>query len=346
MLKRFIKPIFLTLLGILSACVVLEAVLHITDPTDYNRFKNDPQSGLLLYKPKYAFTLSGTCFENTVVTNSYGFHAPPVALEKGKKTFRIEIVGSSFVESLQVPVEKLFSTLLQDKLNADSKNKITYEVIPIGFSGNGTFLSTLYYMRFGRQFKPDLVIDLHTEYELDHEHVPRFDARGNAIVDVPSGIGSQNASWLKDLLRQSKLIDNLQTRYLLAKSTLQSLFAPRAPLLAEVGENSDEWNVETKLIEAFAREVRSDHATFVLASWSTKNAPAPVAASLLNHFETIAARDHIEYINLVPVVAAEESAEGMSSTFSCDGHWAAAGHRYVADALHEYLMKHPELLRN
>ncbi len=69
---------------------VFSPVIHITDPNGYNITHIDPVSGLPLYNPQGKVTLLTGCFENQAVMNGYGFHGPPVAIEKGKDVFRIE----------------------------------------------------------------------------------------------------------------------------------------------------------------------------------------------------------------------------------------------------------------
>ena len=151
--------------------------------------------------------------------NGYGFHGPPVAIEKGKDVFRIVIVGSSYIEARQVPVSDMLSTQLEQQLNADPQRGHTYEVIPLGFNGNSTFLTALYYKYYGSPLKPDLVIDIESGYEfLQNVDTPPLDAEGNAILKAPQ-VQENIVGWsVRELLRHSKLLVNLYSRFLIFKN--------------------------------------------------------------------------------------------------------------------------------
>ena len=198
-----VRKTFAVVVGIALALIMVELVLRVTDPTDYNILVNDPQTGLLMYRPGGSFVDSSSCFENTATINNLGFHGPDVTIEKPPHTFRIILLGASYVEGSQIPVANLVSSVLQDKLNANPARSSTYEVIPIAFAGNGTLLDTLYYLRFGAQLKPDLVIDLETGGELGHDmptelYPPRFDAQGNVILSLPAlALSTSAANWVR-----------------------------------------------------------------------------------------------------------------------------------------------------
>lgn len=344
------------ILGVLLVCAIFEVVLQFTDTGNYNRFVNDTESGLLHYRPHSTFIDTSSCFENTVTVNNLGFHGKDVSEQKEPHTFRIVVIGSSFVEALQVPVEKMFGALLEEKLNSKSAGVEKYEIIPIGFSGNGTFLDTLFYQRFGRSLKPDLVIDLTTEYEVSHEPSPLpLNEKGEVILELPKVSQNPLTVSLKNIMRHSKLIMNMSARlYLLEQTTKNFLTHPiffakidtslDSEETAVIENNSKEWGNEEKLLQALHNTVKADGAKFVFVSWTTADIATGTEDTLVNNLSGISLKNNFPYVNLVTPIVAMEKRDQKNATFSCDGHFNEDGHAYVAQALFDYLENHRSLL--
>ena len=295
------------------------------------------------------------CFENSAAINNLGFHGPPVTMEKGKNVFRIVVIGSSFVEARQVQVARMFSTLLEQKLNADPRRDFTYEVIPLGFNGNGTFLSTLYYKYYGSPLKPDLVIANETGFELyRHSDTPPLDERGKVILDAPKTHDSAEVAFLRALLRNSKLLVNLYSRSLMLKdATLAFIQRPfffiqaPAPAARPDKEQAEQarWSLKEKVIDALLQQTKEDNAQFLYAAFAGREEPTSTIEEISRHVEDMALRKGFEYDNLVPFVFAAEEATGKpAALLPCDGHWSNDGHQFVADALFDFLSRHPVLL--
>ncbi len=68
---------------------------------------------------------------------------------------RILLLGDSFVEGMQVPLEKTFAKRLEAKLADDGRR---VEVVNAGFSGFGTDNELLFFEADGRRYQPDLVL--------------------------------------------------------------------------------------------------------------------------------------------------------------------------------------------
>lgn len=71
-------------------------------------------------------------------------------------TFRILLLGDSFVEALQVPIEETFARGLEQRLPARFGRPV--EVVSMGVSGYGTASEYLWYREVGRQFGADVVL--------------------------------------------------------------------------------------------------------------------------------------------------------------------------------------------
>lgn len=349
-MKRWFKNSILAGLGILSALVLFAVIVQFTDTNDYDVTRIDPTSGLPLYIPyETVHELTG-CFENSAQINNLGFHGPDIEIPKAPQAFRIVVVGSSYVEARQVPVADMFTTLLQNKLNADPNKRYTFEVIPLGFNGNSTLLNTLYYKYYGSSLKPDLVIDLETAFELIFRQDAQLDANGHVILAAPV---QAPAGPLQVLARHSKLLINLYHQWLVFKTAsgdfvhrpLFFLPEPSAALINEAYVDNEEWNTKSALVGAMMGLTEEDHAKLLYATFVGREEPTGLGAELATHFSQLAQTDGFLYDDLTPDIEAQEDATGVSATYlPCDAHWSPTGHAYVAQALYEYLQAHPNVL--
>lgn len=85
-------------------------------------------------------------------------------IQKPKNIFRIITIGDSFTFGLYVNTKDNWTSLLEDKLNAnycgDSKK---YEVINLGVEGYDSRYAVERFKKRGEKYSPDLVIWLHTD---------------------------------------------------------------------------------------------------------------------------------------------------------------------------------------
>lgn len=89
-------------------------------------------------------------------TNAVGQRGRSIPTEKPAGTFRILVLGDSFVEAYQVAERERFLARLEDQLNQNSP--IHFEVIDGGCGGWGTAQEYLYWQHEGRAYQPDLVL--------------------------------------------------------------------------------------------------------------------------------------------------------------------------------------------
>lgn len=108
-------------------------------------------------KPYFTTTVATGDVVHNLVLNNAGMHDTEHKLSKPDDTFRILILGDSFVQAVQVPEVETAHQVLEDRLNelGDSRR---YEVISAGVGGWGTGQELLYYRNEGRHFQPDLVL--------------------------------------------------------------------------------------------------------------------------------------------------------------------------------------------
>lgn len=342
--KQLFQKALIVSLGIISAMIFVEFILHFTDITSYNKFHYDEKTGLLLYRANIDDGVLTSCFKNIARINSLGFYGPEISPVKEKNEYRIIITGSSFVEAIQVPLENRFDKLLENKLNKNYP-KAHYSVVSLGFSGNGTFLDMLYYKKYTEALHPDLVINLMTDYDLrvdapEANHANYFDEKGNVVTELPILRRDPRTLFIKQSFRESKLVMNIYNKYLTARAILNGNQHPE-PVSESPIEGS--WDTEDKLLEKFNDVVRDSGAKFLLTSW-TQNV-LPDRNFMKENLDPIVKKHRINYFDITPDMDRIERETKKSPTWVCDGHWNKDGNEWVAETLFQYLIKNDSLLK-
>ena len=346
--------------GIFMSVLVFVPIMEAADRNDYDLLSTDPATGLYRYRANSSFKTVGDCYENTVDINNLGFHGPPVSREKGEDVFRIVVIGSSYASAIQVPIKDMYSTLLQEKLNADLRRASAYEVIPIALGQNRTLLNMFYYLNYGAALKPDVVVTIESDYELVTQNsidIPTFDAQGALVLETPKSGESALVAFIRSISRHAKLLVNLYNRFLVLKSSVSSFLADpfssavatASPADAPSTEDAMQaeqarWQMKEKILSAYAKQVMRDGAQFVFASWTGRWVATSTALELPRHLKDISARNDFSYVDLAPAFRAAELSSGRQGRYECDYHWNPDGNRYIANALFNYLTSHPELL--
>jgi hypothetical protein len=98
----------------------------------------------------------GTAF---IEINRYGFRHGRRQPEKPPNTFRVAVLGDSFIEAFQVPDEKTFCGALERELNdRATPGGGRVEVLNFGVSGYGTAQELLMFRHYAGDYQPDLVL--------------------------------------------------------------------------------------------------------------------------------------------------------------------------------------------
>ncbi len=166
-----------------------------------------------------------------VKMNSYGFRDRERTYEKEKGAFRIIVLGDSFTESLEVPLEQTFPYILEERLNWGNSSK-KFEVVNLGMSGFGTAQEYLTLKHYGLKYQPDFVIlaffigndvrnnslILTTEIEGRAENTPFFVLKNGRLEEVPFKIKLSHPGKDEEQTRRGA------SRGLLVPDTLKKLF--------------------------------------------------------------------------------------------------------------------------
>lgn len=149
-------PIILVSLAI--TLVLIEIVLRqfyfpTASPAAYR--KPDPILGWRL-EPSVRLINQNVEFSVPIEYNSRGWRDTEHTLEKPEGTFRILVLGDSFMEAYSVALDDAFHRQLESLINASRATQI--EVINLGVGGYGTLQEYQVFMEEGRLYDPDLVL--------------------------------------------------------------------------------------------------------------------------------------------------------------------------------------------
>ena len=155
---RQILPKLALLVGAVAFMVfIIEIALRVAGVSYPRTTQADPVLGFVR-RPgvTYRFQEEG---DAQVQINSEGFRDGEWPVEKPPGEFRVAVLGDSYVEALQVPVDERFTELLAGDLKSCSTfARKTVRVMNFGISGYGTGQELLALRHRVAKYRPDLVV--------------------------------------------------------------------------------------------------------------------------------------------------------------------------------------------
>jgi hypothetical protein len=158
------------LLSILCVFLSLEATTRLYyfglagfNPLTMNSFGGIGRSALIQASedPEISYELRpnlDTYFKMArFTTNSQGFRDKEYSLSKPPLTFRVAVVGGSFVMGSGVELEETFHSELENRLNREKKG-VTYEFINMGVNGYSPWRSLAMLKSKALAYDPDLIL--------------------------------------------------------------------------------------------------------------------------------------------------------------------------------------------
>lgn len=294
----------------LAALLVFEVGLRVTDDwRDQAAGQvhiHDPERGWVT-RPGFSGWVEG---ENRVwvQTNSDGMRDREHSIAKPAGAVRIAVLGDSYMEALNVPLEKTFTTFLEQRVSGCRPASLRpsgaaarqAEVLNFGVSGYGTTQELLTYRSQVIKYRPDIVVlAVYTSNDIFNNHReltespgddnPYFVLQGDSLVPDPWQPPPEDLSGLPWYQRLRVAITSRLATANLAWGgwgQLRARFAPPAPPIAEQEESPaeasgnaiyrppatpaerDAWRVTEALFLALAREVAAQGSEFWLVTLS------------------------------------------------------------------------------
>ncbi len=154
-LRRLAANLSVAVGAILVMCLMLEGTLAVVKINSRSATEFDPDTGYSFVPGAHYINRKEGFSEGHF--NSHGFRDAERTWAKPPNTYRILVLGDSFVEAFNVPREHAFPALLEAKLNATSPSR-RFEVLALGQSGFGTADAYMRYLNVGVRYAPDMVI--------------------------------------------------------------------------------------------------------------------------------------------------------------------------------------------
>lgn len=312
---RFAKVLLLAF-GVLLALLIAEAALRIYGFTYFNPYIVDLDVGYTLrpgaegWWKKEALTY--------VKINDHGFRDRDHAIAKPPGTLRIAVLGDSFAEALQVPLEKTFTAVVEEKLQRcpQPANSIV-EVLNFGVSGFSTTRELILLRKRVWSYSPDVIVLLFTTgndvrdnspalSEYQQAALPYFTSRDGKLILDDSLLQKRNRSvgfrlqqsflgvafqWIQNNSRVLGLFYAARESYQATSRGSATQGLPNSG--KELGIDSqiyrethsaeweEAWQLTEKLILQMRDEVKAQGASFlvVTGSMSVQVNPDPVVRS-------------------------------------------------------------------
>jgi len=355
---------------------VLEIIVRAIDKSPHQDiYTRDPNTSLLILKPEQEFVVKQECFENKIISNSFGFNSREYDIKKPDDVFRIVIVGDSFVESNQIPLANTFFTKLEEKLNSQEDKQYKYEIIPFGISSHGTYLNLIYLKEYAMQYQPDLIIDAFlvandvTDDFVKLNPSDQFDQNGNIILSLPElpepNFKTKIKSTIKNIFKKSALIMFSYEKYLAQQSS--SIIAEddveldKQVFLSEYSQEWQQaWDNQEKFLAEFQNIAIANNIDFLLLSLTEayrvhdnlfdeldekyKNQEIFDYNKPETILQEIADEHKFSYLALYPAFKKRAQNTTESTVWSCDGHWNELGHDWASDIIYGYLTDNIHLI--
>jgi hypothetical protein len=342
------------LLVVSSACALglAEVMVRVVYPQQLGVWYS-LRSGMVIHPPSTRIHLAN--FGQTVEFNSLGMRDVEHRQPKPPGTFRILVLGDSFMEALQVPLEASFSRLLEDQLRRATGQRV--EVVSCGVGGWGTDDQLEYLRRYGVRLEPDLIIvamTLHNDVadnlrerfhtladdqvvSRQHTEIPavRF-----ALLKIKDFLASR--SHLTQLLRKFRSLGEIRQSAQQLDAHVLQLFQKEASTTMTRG-----WQLTAGLLRGVRVEGASVGARTtvvliplsvqiyddVLRRWlveaglTLSDIELDRPQRVMHEFE---ARLGVDVIDLTPAFRATAKGGGRSLHVPGDGHWNREGHQVAA----------------
>jgi hypothetical protein len=320
----------------------------------------------------------GGQFRVHVRINSLGLHDVEHRYAKDPATFRILVLGDSYIEALQVDLEQTFGRQLEQRLRARLGRPV--EVVSAGVSSWGTDNELLWFRHEGYKYRPDLVLlaftttnDVRESYapynRLDpwaNLSKPSFVVSDTGALEMRPGPEVPALPWWRQLYVGDFLYRRLGGKVVVPHRGQNAAPLPQDPELTRVPADmlvhapvyppqvAEAWRVTEALIRTLRAEAAAHGAKFAvmvhggpwvhhLDRWRLMFARAGIAAARTwdRRKPSRLIDDFLtrEQIPFIDLFDAFESAKRNEPLFfRVNIHWTPAGHRVAAETAAEFLV--------
>jgi hypothetical protein len=313
-------------------------------------------------------------------TNERGLRVGNPPYEKAADGFRVMVLGDSFIESAHVSAEDAMTTQLQTLLRGSLPGR-PVDVVNAGVAAYGTAQQYLYFETEGYKYQPDVVVLVVFIGNDLLDNVRRaYGAYDRPYFEVNEGGGLQQtgfprrnpdhaARWDEPLIRNSTAYNFLKSGvwdklerwdersgesgvdpvrdYEIYETKLQRKmrrsWAITDLLVKELNERCEEFGARLVVVAApsyrqlvpenFARLLQQEHLD---GDRYSIDLPNQLLADLTS-------RRGIAYLDLLPRLREASTGDPFRLYYPKNAHWNPDGHRFVAERIHNFLRRNPNL---
>lgn len=275
--------------------------------------------------------------------NKHRFIGAEVAIDKPVNTYRVALIGDSYVESFQVFQRNYFGQIAQKQLNESSKT-LKFEVLNFGRSGFDIGDSYAYGKLFVNKFEPDLSLYFLSNNDLDPLYSdplrPKTVVQNDRLVilkDYDAGVLHKFQA-TKFLTQNSVVFSMLSNCVKKSKTTPVSaiLFDKFYFIFNASGDDSSSalTNHQERLTHPVAREI--------IRSFSTENVVIVNSDSIAlpEAFIQLCIENNVPILDLENQFA-ELRNTGVDPTYwpitKKQGHWNELGHQAIGSYLATFI---------
>jgi hypothetical protein len=348
-------------LGLIVPLCLLEASLHLLWraphlPSPSGLLKNDPYTYIacvedfdgILNTPQGRFEYR---------TNSQGLRDVDRYIKKEPGTFRLLVIGDSYVEGHGVAFDETFLRKAELRISDETKGKMPVEVIKAGVGGWGPVNEVNFLLHYGVQYKPDAVMvafftgndywdvlcpDQYVAYRgirLERHIYENMSAFTNLKITLRKNIFVYG--YIVDILKSLRMSEkNLYSEDLRILTFDAESMAPSLTALRETLGRFRQWSVENDtpihfLILPHRVQLESSRSAEVLEKCGIKglqvdpDEPSRIIRRLLDE-------QNIPFLDATSFLR-EKANEGFPIGMNGDSHYNPKIHSFLADRLADYI---------
>lgn len=186
--ERLVKLVMM-MIGLLFGCFVAEIALRVVGYSYPIWYQTDRERGYAAIPDVEGWFWVETT--NYVKINSQGFRDREHAKTKPANTFRIAVIGDSFAEARQVPLDAAFWSVMERTVQQKASRGLNIEVLNFGVGGYGTANELLTLRQRVWEYSPDVVLlavctynDITDNYRplKNADEVPYFKLENGSLV--------------------------------------------------------------------------------------------------------------------------------------------------------------------
>ena len=313
-------------------------------------------NGITLHIPGASVRYTRAEFDHRIDINSLGLRDREISRAKPPGVFRILVLGDSFVEGKQVPLQDTFAKQLERALDQRFPSR-RWEVINGGVSGYGTADEIKFFESLGRSLDPDLVILAFCIGNDVQDNVASsyFRWASGHLEEQPVRPLGRGEIWLARLSEfaasHSHLYQFVRDRYYQTVAPEPLEEAPVATIQSLRPANDDDWRLTEALLDRLLELLREQGAGFLLVAvpqrlqvfddeWMAATGRPPGDPSRnepQRRLGAYASHRLLPYVDLLGDL--HDGSVTDRAYFRIDGHWNARGHRIATGAILEALVR-------